>query len=113
MRHGSAGILGSVGGTYGMQVKFTANPGQGDDLEAILLEAAEAAGGADGCRLYIVSRSPESAETVWVTEAWTSREAHDASLKNEDAQALIQRALPLLAGAPEPSELWPVGGKGL
>ena len=96
-----------------MHVRFTAQPGQGDALAGLLLEAAAGAGGLDACRLYVVSRSPSDAETVFVTEAWTSREAHDASLEDEAARAMIQRALPLLAGPPEAVELRPVGGKGL
>ena len=98
---------------YGMHVEFTAKPGQGDELAAILLEAADGARADEDCRLYVVSRSPTNAETVWVTEAWTSREAHDASLKDEAAQALIQRALPLIEGRPDATDLRPVGGKGL
>jgi quinol monooxygenase YgiN len=98
---------------YGMHVRFTATSGQSDALEAILLEAAAGAEEEDACRLYMVSRSLTDAETVLVTEAWTSREAHDASLKDERAQALIRRALPLLAGLPEATELRPAGGKGL
>jgi quinol monooxygenase YgiN len=98
---------------FGMHVRFTAKPGQGDELEAILLEAAEGTQEADACRLYVVSRSLANAETVWVTEAWTSREAHDESLRDAGARALIQRALPLLADQPEATELRPAGGKGL
>jgi quinol monooxygenase YgiN len=98
---------------YGMHVQFTANPGQGDQLEAILLEAADGARQDDACRLYVVSRSPENAETVWVTEAWTSREAHDASVQDQQTKALIARAMPLLAGPPDATELRPAGGKGL
>jgi quinol monooxygenase YgiN len=98
---------------FGMQVRFTAQPGQGDVLAAMLVEVADGLADLEACRLYVVSRSPEHAETVWVTEAWTDREAHAASLEDERAQALINRALPLLAGRPEATELRPVGGKGL
>ncbi len=84
-----------------------------DELERILLEAAASAGSAPECRLYVVGRSPEDGELVWVMEAWASREAHDAGLQDPAAQALIQRALPLLAGRPEARELRPSGGKGL
>jgi quinol monooxygenase YgiN len=99
--------------TFGMHVRFTARPGQGDALAALLLEAADGLEDLEACRLYVVSRSPADTGTVWVTEAWTSREAHAASLEDERAQALIQRALPLLAGPPEAAELRPAGGKGL
>ena len=99
--------------TFGMHVQFTAKPGRGDELEAILLEAAQGLEGAAACRLYVISRSPADAETVWVTEAWTSREAHEDSLKDPGTRALIQQALPLLARQPEGQELRPSGGKGL
>lgn len=98
---------------FGMLVRFTAQPGQGDALAAMLLEAADGVRSLGACQLYIVSRVPADDETVWVTEAWTDREAHDASLKDEQAQALIKRAMPLLAGPPETIELRPAGGKGL
>lgn len=97
---------------FGMHVRFTAKPGQGDELESILLEAARGTESDEACRLYLVSRSPENADAVWVTEAWTSREAHDASLEDEQAKALIARAMPLLAGPPDGTELRPAGGKG-
>jgi quinol monooxygenase YgiN len=98
---------------YAMHVTFKAKPGKGDELAAILLEAAEGAEAAGGCVLYMVSRSDQEADAVWVTEAWTSREEHDASLEDEGAKALIERALPLLAGPPDATEMRPVGGKGL
>jgi quinol monooxygenase YgiN len=102
-----------MGDAFGMHVRFTALPGMGDALTAVLLEAADSASDVDACRLYLVSRAPVDAETIWVTEAWTSRESHDASLNDERARAMIQRALPLLAGPPEATELRPAGGKGL
>jgi quinol monooxygenase YgiN len=101
-----------VSGAYGLHVRFTAQPGQGDALAALLLEAAAGVQALEACRIYLVSRSPEDADTVWVTEAWTEREAHDASLEDPGARELIGRAMPLLAGPPEATELSPAGGKG-
>ena len=98
---------------FGLHVVFTAQPGMGDELERILLEAAAEAGSAPECRMYVVGRSPQEEDLVWVIEAWSSREAHDARLQDPAAQVLIGRALPLLAGRPEASELKPSGGKGL
>jgi quinol monooxygenase YgiN len=100
-----------VGDLFGMNAEFTAKPGLGDDLEAVLLEAAERLNSVDACWLYLVSRSPTAPETVWVTEAWTSVEAHDESLKEGSTRALIQRAMPLLDGQPKVTELRPAGGK--
>ena len=99
---------------FGLHGRLLAAPGKGDELEAILLGAAEALKADDECLLYVVSRQPDEPEAVWVTEAWTSSEAHRASLENEQTRALIQRALPLIAGMPDRGiELRPVGGKGL
>jgi quinol monooxygenase YgiN len=99
--------------SYGMHVRFTAQAGRGDELAAILLEAAAGTKGDDDCLLYVVSRSPADPDTIFVTEAWTSREAHDRSLENEDARALIGRAMPLMAKPPDADSLVPLGGKGL
>jgi quinol monooxygenase YgiN len=106
-------MLPAMEDAYGMHVRFTARPGQGDALAELLLEAADGVRAIDACRLYLVSRSREDRDAVWVTEAWTSRAAHDASLEDEAARALIGRAMPLLAGPPQATELLPLGGKGL
>ena len=98
---------------FGLHVRFVAQPGQGDALEAILLEADEALAEREACRLHVVSRSPEEPESVWVTEAWTSREEHQRSLEDERVRALIERARPLIADVADRTELRPVGGKGL
>jgi quinol monooxygenase YgiN len=99
---------------FGLHGRLLAEPGKGDDLEAILLEAAEALKADDDCLLYAVSRQPDDPEAVWVTEIWTSREAHRASLGDEATRAMIEEAMPLIAELPERSiELRPVGGKGL
>ena len=98
---------------FGLHGRFVAEPGQGDALEAILLEAAEALGRREACRLYVVSRSPGDPESVWVTEAWTSRDEHERSLEDEAVRDLIGRARPLIADVADRTELRPVGGKGL
>lgn len=97
---------------FGMHGCINAQPGQGDALAAILLEAAEAARDDDSCLLYFVSRSLDD-DAIWVTEAWTDREAHDAALHDEATKATIARARPLIAGFSGRSEFRPVGGKGL
>src|ERR1700704_2294546 len=97
---------------FGMHVEFRARPGHVDELESILLEAADGTRSDEACRLYVVSRSPEEERAVCVTEAWTSREAHDASLEEPDTRSLIARAMPLLDGAPHATPLIPRGGKG-
>jgi quinol monooxygenase YgiN len=98
---------------FGMHGYFKAQPGKGDELAGILLEAAEALRANDGCLLYVVSRAADDADAIWVSEAWTDREAHDASLDNPAAREQIARARPLIAGMDGRAEFEPLGGKGL
>lgn len=48
-----------------------------------------------------------------MTEVWTSREAHQTSLEDDEIRRIIVQAKPLIAGLGERFELSPVGGKGL
>ena len=91
---------------------FKAQPGQGEALAAILLEAADALRADDSCLLYVVSRG-EDADMIWVSEAWTDREAHDASLRAPGVPETIARARPLIAGMDGRAEFTPLGGKGV
>lgn len=97
---------------YGSHGQFTTRPGQGDELANILLSAAAGLRANEACLLYLVSRSPDNPDEIWVTEVWTDKAAHDASLQDEDVKAAIQRARPLIA-AITATELRPAGGKGI
>lgn len=97
---------------YGAYVKFTAKPGQRDALSGILLEAAAAARNVKECEVYIINLSDAEPDAVWVTEVWSSAEAHKASLDDPETKASIARAMPLIAGV-ESIPVTPVGGKGL
>ena len=78
------------------------------------MEASRGVEQLDGCHLYVVNTSPDDPDSAWVFEVWQTPEAHAASLQSEMAQALIKRALPLLAGPPESGQvLAPIGGLGL
>jgi quinol monooxygenase YgiN len=98
---------------FGMHGAFKAQNGQGEALAAILLEAAEALRADEHCLLYVVSRDLEDSDQIWVTEAWTDREAHDASLQTPGVPEMIARARPLIAGLDGRAEFEPLGGKGL
>jgi len=98
---------------YGLHGRIVATPGDGDDLVALLLEGADGLADMEGCRLYVISRDPTDRDSVWITEVWSDRAAHDASLKDERVREVIRRARPLIASMPDSMELLPVGGKGL
>jgi quinol monooxygenase YgiN len=96
-----------------MHGRIVAQPGNGDQLAGLLLEAADGLEANADCLLYVVSRSFDDPDSVWVTEAWTDRAAHDASLQDSSARALIERAGPLIAEFADRAEFRPQGGKGL
>jgi quinol monooxygenase YgiN len=96
-----------------MHGRIVAQPGRGDELAAILREAAAGLEGNPDCLLYVVGRSLDDADSVWVSEAWADRDAHAASLADPAAGALIERARPLIAAFVDRAEWIPEGGKGL
>ncbi len=98
---------------FGLHGKITATKGNGDALVELLLAAAAGLESFPDCLLYLVSRDPSEPEAVWVTEVWTDREAHAASLQLEAVREQITRAMPMIAKPPEGTELRPAGGKGV
>ena len=99
----------------GRYVKFSAQPGRGEDLSHLLLEAADSVREVAGCELYLVNRAASEPDVVWVTELWLSQEALDASLEQlqtDEGKARIGQVMRLLANSPELTELEPLGGVG-
>jgi len=97
---------------FGMYVKFTAQPGKRDALVEILLNAAKSMENVDDCEIYVVNVSEIDSETIWVTEVWSSKEAHQKSLTFEGAKEMIAQAKPLIT-AIEAINIMPLGGKGI
>ena len=106
------GAFAAEGGTgmYGMIGKITATPGQRDALARLLLS-----GSADmpGCLSYVVSEDMKNPDTLWVSEAWESKEHHAASLSLPAVKEAIAKARPLIAGFDTAAEVRPIGGIGL
>jgi quinol monooxygenase YgiN len=95
---------------YGLIGSMDATPGGRDALVAILLEGTA---GMPGCLSYVVALDPAHDERIWITEVWTDRGSHAASLTLPAVRDAIGRARPLLAGFGERTETVPVGGRGL
>ncbi len=88
-----------------------AQPGKGNELVDILLQASEVLKTVKGCRLYAISREENIADTVWITEVWNCKNCHAGSLENEEVRALIGKAMPLIAEPPQKGkELFAEGG---
>jgi quinol monooxygenase YgiN len=97
----------------GRYVRMVAQPGQGGALAGVLLDVAVSLRTAPGCELYVVNRSADEPDTVWVTEVWSNADASDRALSDDLGQAGIGDVLGLLAGPPELVDLRPLGGIGL
>jgi quinol monooxygenase YgiN len=95
---------------YGLIGKMTAVAGRRDALIEILLEGI---GGMPGCLSYVVARDPNDADAIWISEVWTDKESHRASLQLPAVKRAIERAKPLIAGFSDHHETEPVGGHGL
>lgn len=98
---------------YGLYGKIAAKEGKIDELTNILLQASRDIAEVKGCHLYVVSRSDEEPNSVWVYEVWDSKEDHDDSLKLASTQQLIARAIPLIDGKPEGKSFEVMGGLGV
>lgn len=94
---------------YGLIGQMLAAPGKRDDLLAILGEGTT---GMPGCLSYVIARDPANPDALWITEVWTDKEAHAASLKLPAVQAAIAKARPIIAGFPHHFETEPVLGAG-
>ncbi|WP_184719304.1 putative quinol monooxygenase [Caulobacter sp.] len=82
---------------YGLIGQMLAAPGKRDDLLAIL---GESTGDMPGCLSYVIAKDPANADALWITEVWTDKDAHAASLKLPAVQAAIAEARPIIAGFP-------------
>ena len=94
---------------HGFQATLTAHPGQGDALVAFLLDAPSLSN--EDCAVFLVSRSAGDPDVVHVTEGWRSEAAHGRFFATEQAQELVARLQPLLAGESVYTDQVPVGGK--
>jgi quinol monooxygenase YgiN len=95
---------------YGLIGRMKVAQGQRDALISILLEGLS---GMPGCLSYIIAQDPTDPDAIWVTEAWESKESHQASLSLPSVQQAISRGRPLIAGFGERFETTPIGGQGL
>ena len=99
---------------YGLNGKFIAKDGKGEELSQILLEASELMKKAEGCQLYVIGISKTNRDEIMVSEIWNSKEDHDNSLKIPGVRELIGKAIPLLNENPKKgTETEIIGGLGI
>ena len=69
-------------------------------LIALLHEGFRAGGHDCGLLIYTINTAPEDPDTMWMTQLWTDKEAHDATTRSEAVAAVTQRLPALLARQP-------------
>ncbi|WP_295635094.1 putative quinol monooxygenase [Novosphingobium sp.] len=93
---------------YGVIGQMKATPGQRDALIGYLTTGSQ---DMQGNLAYLIAKDNGDADALWITEIWSSAEAHKASLKLPQVQAAIAKARPIIAGFGTRAEVTPVGGK--
>lgn len=95
---------------YGIIGRMIAAEGRRDELIAILLEGTRQM---PGCLSYVVAKDGGDPRGIWITEVWTDRASHEASLQLPGVREAIGRGKPLIAKFAERFVTEPVGGQGL
>ncbi|TDV56540.1 quinol monooxygenase YgiN [Actinophytocola oryzae] len=80
--------------------RMTALPGRRDDLVAALLDGFRAGDGG-GLLAYSINTAFDDPDTIWLTQLWIDKEAHDATTRSEPVAAASRRVPSLLARQPE------------
>lgn len=81
--------------------RMTALPGRRQELIAVLLAGLRAGGADCGLIDYSINAAFNDPDSVWLTQLWTHKEAHDATVRSEAVAAVSRRVPPLLARQPE------------
>jgi quinol monooxygenase YgiN len=97
---------------YGRFGSLRTQPGKRDLVVDILLRDVDELHDI-GCFLYVVKVSDDDADLIWVTEVWSSPEAHRSSLSLPSVKQAIAEAMPMLTGEFQSQEFEVVGGLGL
>jgi quinol monooxygenase YgiN len=96
MGAGPAQALGSLSEAgYGLIGQMKAQPGQRAALIAILHEGLDEM---PGNLAFIVGADAGDPDSIWITELWTTKQAHDDALKLPAVTAAIEKGRPLIAG---------------
>jgi quinol monooxygenase YgiN len=85
---------------FGVCGRMTAQPGRRDEVVDLIRESVRAGGDASGLVAYSVIATLEEPDTIWVTELWTDKTAHDTMTRTEPVRTVTQKIVALLAEPP-------------
>jgi quinol monooxygenase YgiN len=91
----------SNGNMFSVYGRMTAQPGRRDELITVLLDGFGAGGDDSGLLTFSINTAFDDPDTIWLTQLWIDKEAHDATTRSEPVVAVTRRIPPLLARQPE------------
>ncbi len=97
--------------SYMLINRMTAKPGKRDELIQTLLELSEAFDDNESCELYLVSRDKKDETAIWVQGIWKDIKSLQDARNSESMKVYVQKALPLLDGMHQQTEIEAAGGK--
>jgi quinol monooxygenase YgiN len=81
--------------------RMTARPGLRGELIDLLRVTIDALGNPPGLLSYSINTVIDDPDTLWITQTWTDRAAHDTTTKTTANKAESARIADLLAAPPE------------
>jgi quinol monooxygenase YgiN len=85
---------------FGVCGRMTTQSGRRDEVVDLIRESARAGGDASGLIAYSVIATLEEPDTIWVTELWTDKAAHDTMTHSEPVRTVTQQMGALLTEPP-------------
>lgn len=98
---------------FAQHTQLVAAPGKRDDLVAKFLESAEIQRENTDCEIIVVSTAPDSADVVYLTEIWSTKDSWEHARRSAPIQAWAASMPALVDAPPETTPLDVAGGKGL
>lgn len=80
--------------------RMTTLPGKRDEVVDLIRQSVRAGGDASGLIAYSVNAPLDETDTIWVTELWTDKAAHDTTTHSEPVRTVTQQMFALLTETP-------------
>ncbi|PSR67365.1 hypothetical protein C8258_15155 [Nocardia sp. MDA0666] len=89
------------GNMFSVYGQMTALPGRRDELIVLLLAGFRAGGDDSGLLHYSINTAFDDPDTIWLTQLWRDKDAHDETTRSERVAAVSRQVPPLLARQPD------------
>ena len=87
----------SNGKMFSVYGRMIALPGRRDELIAVLRDGFRAGGDDSGLLTFTINTAFDDPDTIWLTQLWIDKAAHDATTRSEPVATVTRRVPQLLA----------------